>query len=95
MLSGSGVKNKVLEAWAAGRPVVMTPLASNGLEPTPQLAELVARSPDALAARIIDLLTHPGRRMALGDASLELARQRYAWSGAATRLSGIIASVSR
>ncbi len=31
MRSGVGIKNKVLEAWACARPVVMTRLATNGL----------------------------------------------------------------
>src|SRR6185295_14547642 len=31
MRLGAGIKNKVLEAWAAARPVVMTRIAANGL----------------------------------------------------------------
>jgi len=94
MLSGSGVKNKVLEAWAVGRPVVMTPLASNGLEPTPNLASLVARSPERQAGLIVDLLRERGMRESLGEESLQLAKDRFAWSGIARRLSDMLVSVS-
>jgi polysaccharide biosynthesis protein PslH len=93
MLSGSGVKNKVLEAWAVGRPVVMTPLASNGLEPTASLASLVAKSPGRQADLIVDLLREPALREALGEESLQLAKDRFAWAGIAGQLSDILASI--
>jgi glycosyltransferase involved in cell wall biosynthesis len=95
MITGSGVKNKVLEAWAAGRPVVMSALAANGLEPTPLLASLVADGPQPLAERITDLLRDRERRVRLGEESLRLARERYGWPGVADRLGDILASIAR
>lgn len=95
MLSGAGVKNKVLEAWAAGRPVVMTPLAANGLEPTQRLAGLVASEPRELAERIATLLTDREQREALGHESLQVARERYGWPGVAERLSDMLEAISR
>jgi glycosyltransferase involved in cell wall biosynthesis len=92
MRIGAGVKNKVLEAWAAGRPVVMTPRAANGLEPTPDLASLIDASVEGMADRIIALLRDRKRRVALGEAALSLARSRYGWDGVARQLSGILAS---
>ena len=51
MRRGAGVKNKVLEAWAAGLPVVMTPIATNGLsldaEARPGLGATPKSSPAA------------------------------------------------
>jgi len=41
MRAGVGLKNKVLEAWACARPVVLTPLAMNGLTLPPGHAGLV------------------------------------------------------
>jgi glycosyltransferase involved in cell wall biosynthesis len=95
MLTGSGVKNKVLEAWAAGRPVVMTPLAANGLEPTARMAELVVREPERQAERIAELLLDRERRVALGEESLQLAREHYGWSNVAERLGAVLNSISR
>lgn len=43
MLTGSGMENKILEAWAVGTPTVMTPMAANGLHPSPELSICVAR----------------------------------------------------
>ena len=61
ILSGSGVRVKLLEAFAAGIPVVSTRLGAEGL--TAQDGEIcaLADSPDEFARRVIDLLQHPGK----------------------------------
>lgn len=87
MRTGTGVKNKVLEAWAVGRPVVMTELAANGLDLTPGLAGLVTRGWDAMASRIAELLEDRPRRQALGQLALETAASRHRWDLAARSLS--------
>ena len=53
MRSGVGIKNKVLEAWACARPVVMSELATNGLVVPPDHASLVWRRPDAMADAVV------------------------------------------
>src|SRR5262249_31625087 len=57
MLSGSGIKNKVLEAWAVGRPTVISPLAANGLELDGEAAAWVARDAPEAAEKIARLLS--------------------------------------
>ncbi len=58
MATGSGVPMKVLEAWAAGRPVVAHPWAAAGLEDDPAPGVAVATSPaewvDTLARLLRD-----------------------------------------
>ena len=71
----------VLEAWSAGKPVVVAEvgglrnLVSEGLDglffPTGNAA--------ALASRIEKLLRAPALRAALGAAGRQLARERYSW----------------
>jgi O-antigen biosynthesis protein len=66
ILSGSGVRVKLLEAFAAGIPVVSTKLGAEGLaEKTGLICEL-ADSPEEFAAAVVSLLEDPcrGERLA-------------------------------
>jgi glycosyltransferase involved in cell wall biosynthesis len=65
ILSGSGVRVKLLEAFSAGIPVVSTRLGAEGL--TSEDGELcaLADSPEQFAERIVELLEHPGKSEAM------------------------------
>jgi glycosyltransferase involved in cell wall biosynthesis len=67
MRSGTGVKNKLLEALAAGAPSVATPLAAAGLGLRPDTDALVTEGADALAAAVVQVLADPvlGDRLSL------------------------------
>lgn len=84
MTSGLGVKNKVLEAMAAGLPVVATPLAVQGVGASEGV--LVGRGPQELAAHATALLQDPVRRRALGRANRERAARELSWRASADRL---------
>lgn len=91
MRSGAGIKNKVLEAWAAGKPVVMTSLAGNGLALDADARALLADAPDALAALVVRLLRDEAERRRLGAAGYALAAREHGWADAARRLSRLLA----
>lgn len=81
LLSGGGTRLKVLEAWAAGLPVVSTPVGAMGLpgsEPGREL--LLAEEPDAFADAVCSLLENDARRVEIAEAGRALARSRYDWS---------------
>jgi glycosyltransferase involved in cell wall biosynthesis len=61
ILSGSGVRVKLLEAFASGIPVVSTPLGAEGLLDHGDDFLLVAGSANDFAAAICDLLDNPQR----------------------------------
>ena len=65
ILSGSGVRVKLLEAFAAGIPVVSTHLGAEGL--TGQDGDIcaLADSPEEFARRVVDLLQHPEKAAAM------------------------------
>lgn len=89
MRTGSGIKNKVLEAWAAGRPVVLTELATNGLglDGAPaSLRELVCRDAQGLARAVAELLEDGPRRGRLGREARTLAEERHGWEAAGRSL---------
>jgi hypothetical protein len=61
LLSGAGVKNKFLDAFAAGLPVVTTTLGIEGMGLTPGVNVAVADEPRAIAAEIARLLEDQAR----------------------------------
>ncbi|MCL7963441.1 MAG: glycosyltransferase family 4 protein [marine benthic group bacterium] len=92
MRKGAGIKNKILEAWAAGAPVVMTPLATNGLYARERFTELVRDRPEDFADRVIRLLTDEGYRRYWSEQAREAARVQ-SWSSVAESVTSHIESV--
>ncbi len=85
----AGVQNKVLEAMAAGRPVVTTSVVNAGLGGTPGRDLLVADSSEAMAAEVVRLLRDDHLRNRVGQAGREFVRQRYSWQHAVHRMAAI------
>lgn len=73
---GSGVRNKVLEAWAAGTPVVMTRMATNGLPEVPDFDSLVEDDPRRMAQTVLSLLDNAAERARLGRLAYQTALAR-------------------
>lgn len=94
MRCGAGVKNKVLEAWAGGRPVVLTPLAANGLILEERARELVTRSPAEFAGLVVRLLRDTPLRHEHGVAAQDQVRRRQTWAHSAEVLSQLLRSAS-
>jgi glycosyltransferase involved in cell wall biosynthesis len=85
----AGIQNKVIEAMAAGVPVVATPVSVAALSATPDVHLLVARTPVEMATRIVDLLADPDSRRRLAAAGRHYVERHHDWSAAAGRLVGI------
>jgi polysaccharide biosynthesis protein PslH len=92
MRCGSGIKNKVLEAWAAAKPVVMTSRATGGLRLDGSAAGLVANEPGRIAELVIRLLCDREERQRLGAAGYQLVGRRHTWPGAADQISALLDS---
>ncbi|MBI4875012.1 MAG: glycosyltransferase [Acidobacteria bacterium] len=82
MLSGSGTRVKILEAWAAALPVVSTTLGAEGLEARDGEHLLLADSAEGLRRAIDGLLVSPARRASLGAAARRLYERNYTWEAA-------------
>jgi sugar transferase (PEP-CTERM/EpsH1 system associated) len=82
----AGIQNKVLEAMAAGRPVVTTSLVSDGVGTQPGKELLVADDAQATASQIVTLLTNAPLREQIGRAGRQFVEQRYSWSHAVRRM---------
>ena len=95
LLSGSGTRLKILEAWAAERPVVSTQLGAAGLDAVNGESIILADTPDHFSKSIECLLTHPELRQKIAIAGRELFQQKYTWKVAWTTLNGCIDKPSR
>ena len=67
ILSGSGVRVKLLEAYAAGIPVVSTKVGAEGLAVKDGEFCALADDPDEFAARVVALLRDPERAAAMAE----------------------------
>jgi glycosyltransferase involved in cell wall biosynthesis len=82
LLSGSGTRFKILEAWAAGRAVVSTTLGAEGLDARPGEHLLIADDPASFANAVIDALETPELRQRLGANGRAFYQQRFTWPAA-------------
>lgn len=86
MRMGSGVRFKVLEAWAMGTAVVATPLGAAGLEAVDGRHLLLAGSAREFSSAILALIADSALRARLAADGQELVRTRYDTRVVAPRL---------
>lgn len=84
MPSGLGMKNKVLEAMAAGRPVVANDRGASGIGAGDGLE--VASDPADAAARVIRLLQDPQALTAAGAAARRRVQAEFTWAASAASI---------
>jgi sugar transferase (PEP-CTERM/EpsH1 system associated) len=85
----AGVQNKVLEAMAAGRPVVTTSVVNAGLGAQPGEEVLVADDVAATAAHVVALLRDAELRARIGEAGCRFVRRTYDWGHVVKRMNEI------
>ena len=77
--SGGGTRLKILEALDAGRPVVATSVAVDGLEDLIGEGVVVADDPRSMIDAVSDLLNDADRAAALGRAGHDAVTARHTW----------------
>jgi glycosyltransferase involved in cell wall biosynthesis len=86
MRVGSGIKVKVLTAMAAGRPVVMTSGANDGIGATDERQAMIGDNPEALAAAIVRVLTDKPFAEELRERGRQLVLERFSPDAVGGRL---------
>jgi glycosyltransferase involved in cell wall biosynthesis/GT2 family glycosyltransferase len=79
LFSGGGIRVKVIEALAAGKAVVATPLAIEGLAMSGEPCLRIASGPTEFASAIVDLLADPSARRALESRARRWAEEELSW----------------
>ena len=87
MLNGTGMKNKVLEAFSSGTPVVTNAAGIDGVEGArPSRDYIEAEDPSALARAVVALIKDDGRRREISRSARRLVETRFTWDRQARRL---------
>lgn len=76
---GAGLQNKVLEAMASGLPMVITPIANEGIQATHGRDVLVSGSSHEFAESVVRLLQDPALRSQLGTAARKFVCEGWTW----------------
>lgn len=77
LLSGSGIRVKIVENMAMGRAIVTTTVGLEGIPATHNLEVLIADDPKPMATCIVDLLKVPDRSKMMGIASRAFVQKKF------------------
>ena len=91
----AGIQNKVLEAMAAGRPVVTSSLVNEGLGAQPEREILLADDAAATARQIVRLLTNEQLRKQIGQGGHSFVRGKFSWNHVVERMRAIEENLQR
>ncbi len=94
VFSGKGTRYKVLEAMAAGTPVVATPLAVEGLKVKHQEHVLIAQTATDIAQATNLLIRNPKLRKKLAKNAKNFVAKHYDWPLIAQKLNKIYNNVA-
>jgi len=86
--TGGGTRLKILEAMAAGVPVISSPLGAEGLAVNPGSDILISDpdDPQSWARRLKELVQSEERREQIATRALQLVKARYDWNTLGQRL---------
>jgi glycosyltransferase involved in cell wall biosynthesis len=76
---GFGIKTRILEAMAMGKPVVTSSEGVHGIDITPGENILIANSTEEFVTQIIELLNNEELRIEIGLNAKELMKNDYSW----------------
>jgi polysaccharide biosynthesis protein PslH len=82
LLSGSGTRFKILEAWATSRTVVSTTIGAEGLGARDNEHLLIEDDPAAFASAMERVLNDSELRRRLGESGCALYREKFTWRAA-------------
>ncbi len=78
-LHGYGIKTRLLEAMAMGKPVVTSSEGIHGINVTPEENIIIADDPEEFAERVIELLNDEQLREKIGANARKLMEEKYSW----------------
>lgn len=92
--AGSGMRVRILEAFARGMPMVTTTIGLEGIDATPGEEILVADTAEDFARAVVSLLNDARLQHSLAEKGRRLAETRYDWRVVLSALDQIYGSVA-
>jgi glycosyltransferase involved in cell wall biosynthesis len=86
---GGGSRLKILEALAAGLPVVSTRIGAEGLDLRPGQDLVVVERVEDMAAALVEAIRYPERVRHMAQQGREVVRERYDWDVLARKLEAV------
>jgi len=93
--AAAGMQNKLLDYFRAGKAVVATPAANEGIGAPPARAVRLADTPEAFARELIDLLESREERLRLGRAARAFVEKGWSWEAWFLKLEQVIETAVR
>lgn len=93
--TGAGTRNKILQAWSMGRPVVTTSLGLEGLEAIDGVHVLIADTSDEFAQCILRLFQDNLLKKTLTENGLQLVQKKYSMDKIVDRLDSLLQNISQ
>ena len=90
MRLGSGIKNKILQAWAMARPVVATPASLGGLAAQDGMNLIVCEDNRRFGEAVIELIRQPERAARLAAGGRATVEREYTWSHRAAQFETVL-----
>ena len=79
MRKGHGMRCKLLEAMALGKPVVTNPMGAEALDQDTKNCIAIGNTPSEIAEKVLSLLQNRNLREELGKKARQIVRKRYTW----------------
>jgi glycosyltransferase involved in cell wall biosynthesis len=95
LVSGGGVKIKVVEAMRFGKAVVTTAIGAEGIDARSGEHFICVPKPDAIGRAVLSLLDDPARRRAMGAAAADFAADRFSDESWMARVTAALESLAR
>ena len=86
---GGGTRLKILDALAMQKPIVADPIACEGIDVVDGKTVLFAKTPEAYAAQVENLLADTALRQSIGHAARKLVEEKYAYTAIGKQLSDL------
>ena len=90
MISGTGIKNKILEAMSMELAVVSTSIGISGIDSDNNIHYLLADTPEAFKQKIIQLFHDKKLRDDLGISARLFVEKNYSWKVSMQKFDEII-----
>jgi glycosyltransferase involved in cell wall biosynthesis len=94
MVSGTGIKNKLLEAMASGVPSVATSLACQGIDDLTEEQVLMADNADTFASCVVRIFEDDGLAERLATEGRSHVLRLHTWEGMSERFEALYATIA-